>query len=557
MGPRALAGVAAWRAWLRDNAVGLGLAAVAMAWRAAVRSRSLVTFDAGLHANGLRSYDIPSGQPHPPGYPLGVAAGRIVDVVTQDPVMAMVWLSILWTGIAVLLLWRLGERLGGRGAGVAAALLFTASPLALYNGATGLTYAADAAMATAVALNAWRAGEAPTRRRLLVVGATFAVAVGVRPSAILFLAPLAAWPMLAAGPLRERAVRLGWTSAAAVPVAVAWLIPMLALGGGPRAILAADRAQSRTVVFKDTVFHDGWGVVPDNLRRLAGHADAELAAGAWLLLMLLVALACAGRPGLHLLRLHASKAAFLTLWAAPALLFYAFVYVGWPVYPSGYLMVLLPAAALAVAAPLVALVRAVPTPSLRRIAVTACLALLVVPATAAPAAWDAATTPIRDADAWERSWDGIEEAFPAGTSAIVMMESWQHVKLEHPEYLAWVRAHYDHAPDEPYTRGIVSQGGADSPRWFELIAMDPDDAPMHAIPSWVERIVLHEGHPYTGPETLVKESVVLNETVLPSGRVVRWFSPVPEWRAIESYFPDVDPEWAEAKLRAQEGQAQA
>jgi hypothetical protein len=552
VGRRALAVVAGWRAWLRTNAVGLALAGVAIAWRAAVRSRSLVTFDAGLHANGLRSYDIPSGQPHPPGYPLDVLAGRIVDVVVQDPIQSMVWLSVLWTGLTTFLVWRLGERMGGRGAGIAASLLFLASPLALLHGASGLTYASDAAMGAAVAAAAWSAGHDPSRRRLLALGAVLAIAVGVRPSALLFLAPLALWPALRAATWRQRRERIGWVAASAVPIAVAWIVPMLVFGGGLQAVLAANKAQSRTVVFTDTVFTEGLPGVRGNVAHLAEYAAAELRALPWMLAAVGVALASAGRRGWDLVRANASRAAFLALWALPALAFYAFIYVGWPVYPPGYLMVVLPPVVLGLAIPLVAGL-GLQQGRRRVLAAVACILVVAVPLAHAPAAWHDGTRPIRDADAWADSWRGLGKEFPADSSAIVMTESWQHVKLEHPEYLAWVRARYDHREGEVYTRGIVSQGGVDSPRWFELVAMDPEAAPMHAIPSWVERIVLHEGHPYTGPETLVKDSVVLNETTLPSGRVVRWFTPLPEWRAIESYFPDVDPDWAEAKLRAQEG----
>lgn len=553
MAGRAVACVAAWRPPTRDALLGLGLAAAAVASRAAVRARSLTTFDAGLHANAIVRYDVPSGQPHPPGYPLGVLAGRVVDAAVHDPVAAMVWLSILWTAGTVVLLWRFGERLGGRGAGLAAAGLFLLSPLALFNGSVGLTYAADAFTSTLVAWAAWRAGERPDRNRLLALGLALAFAVGVRPSALLFLAPLGLWPALRPGARKERAVRVGWVAAAAVPACLAWLLPMLAFGGGLAAIRSANAVQSRTVVFPDTVFTDGWGIVPGHLGHLAGFAHAELLALPWILGGIVVAAALAGRAGLDLLRRHRARAGFAALWTLPALLFYTFVYVGWPVFPPGYLMVVLPPLLLGLAAVAVRLAAAVPQPRRRAVAVAALLALLFVPLSFAPAAWREATRPTRDADAWAASWDGLEEAFPPGSTAIVMTESWQHVKLRDPEYVAFVRARYDHADDETYTRGIVSHGGVDSPRWFELLAMDPDDAPVHAIPAGVTRIVLHEGHPSTGPETLVKPEVTLHETVIASGRGVRWFEPDPAWRAIESYFPDVDPAWSEARLAAQEG----
>lgn len=563
MGAAAVAVVAAWRAWVGRNAIGLALAFATMASRAAVRSRSLVTFDAGLHANAILRYDIPSGHPHPPGYPLSVAAGRLIHVLAQDPVAAMTWLSILWTGLTVFLLWRLGDRLGGRGTGTVAAVLFAVSPLALLHGATGLTYSADAAMGLAVAAMAWYAAARPDRRRMVLLGATFAAAVGVRPSLLLFLGPVALWPAMAASAagregLRGRLRSAATIAAAALACALAWLLPMLAFGGGPKAILAADRVQSATVVLRDPVWRHGWPVVADNVGWLGDYARPELRALPWLLGAAAVACAAAGLPRLRAWSRDAqARVVFLALWSLPALLFYALVYVGWPVHPPGYLMVVLPPAVLGVALAIVPALRAArwQRGPRRWLAPAAVALLLAIPLAHAPGAWHDGIRPAREADAWAASWAGFDDAFPPATSAIVMMESWPHVKLHHPDHLAWVRAHYEHQVGEAWTRGIESRHGIDEPRWFELIAMDPDEAPVHAIPPWVERIVLHEGHPATGPETLVKGEVELHEARLPTGRAVRWFEPRPEWRAIESYFPDVDPAWAEARLAEQEGAA--
>ncbi|MEK6975991.1 MAG: glycosyltransferase family 39 protein [Candidatus Thermoplasmatota archaeon] len=542
--------MAHWRAWLRRDLVGWLLVAIAVVTRTASRAKSMTTFDAGLHAMGLVNYDIPSGQPHPPGYPLVMLAGRVVKVFVGDPLAAMVWLSILCTAVAVFLLWRLGERIGGRWAGVGAATLFILSPMALFNGSVGLTYAAEAATSTAAALAAWRAGEQPSRNRLLVLGVVLAVAVGVRPSSLLFLAPLGLWPALLRTTWRERGSRIAWVAAAAAPTVLVWLVPMLAFGGGVAAVLSANRVQTATVILRDTVFTEGWPIVLDNLRHLAHYARYELHALPWLLCALIVALAFGGPRVRARLAAHRIKVAFLALWMAPALLFYALIYVGWPVYPSGYLMVILPAVALAVAAPTVAALR-LSDHGRRRWAGLAVVALVAVPLAFAPSAWSHATEPIRAGDAWAASWDGFEDIFPANETALVAFESWQHIKLRNPEYLAWVRARYDHREDETYTRGIETQGGRDSPRWFDLLAMNPETAPMHEIPPWVKRIVVHEGHPGIGPETIVKDSVALNETTIATGRVVRWFVPNQEWRAIESYFDGVDPEFSESRLRAQ------
>ena len=94
-------------------------------------------------------------QPHPPGYILYVALGRLASVLLADPAAALGGLAIVASAVAVLLLYRLGWHLYGRGVATLAALGLVVSPLFWAYGVVGLAYTAEAALATGVAAGAW------------------------------------------------------------------------------------------------------------------------------------------------------------------------------------------------------------------------------------------------------------------------------------------------------------------------------------------------------------------------------------------------------------------
>jgi len=527
------------------------LAVAAWATRAAVRAHSPTTWDAGLFANGVRDYDVLAGQPHPPGYPLTIAAAKALLPFVGDPVAAMVWLNVLASGVAAALVGSLAWRLQGRAAAVVAGLAFVLSPVALYNGSVGLSYGVEAAASAGLALAVWHAAGTPSPRTWSLSGLAFAAAMGIRPSAVFFLAPLLLWP-LRAGPWRARVRGAVWLGASAGVGILAWLVPEAILGAGSLGrLLAANRVQSSTVVFRDTILQGGWRVPLDNVQVLLGYAHRELAVLPWVTAALLALGWAAWWNGTTAPKPLApgGTVAFTAWWILPALAFYVFVYAGWPVFPDGYLMVVLPGACIALGLLVGAsLARAVShaARAARALAAVGCV-LLLVAAGGLAVQWPSAIQPIRAADAWAESWDGLEQAFPVDSTLLVTFTSWSFVKLREPDYTMWAALPFESAQGTQ-VEVLVSQHGHDEPGYYAGILQG--GTPMHRIPSWVQRIVLHEGRPGDDQHTLVKASVALHSTTLPTGRQVRWFVPDGNWTAIESYFWWTDPVRTEAQLAA-------
>ena len=253
------------------------------------------------------------------------------------PVAALGGLAMLASAIAVLLVYQLGWHLYGRKAAVLAALGLAVSPLFWTYSVIGLSYAAEAALATGIALSAWAMGRG-SPRALVASAVLLGLAGGVRQSMLLILSPL--WLGMAWRGFRRPGPVLAGLGLGLLTTAM-WLVPMLWLTGLERYVAARPRA----------LRVDGAG--DDRARRwrtrnLIGLAEA-LVLGLGVLLPVLV-WGLRRAPG-RLLQ-DDDRAVFFALWVLPALAVYALVHLGQP----GYLLTFLPACYLLIGRTLIELV---------------------------------------------------------------------------------------------------------------------------------------------------------------------------------------------------------
>jgi hypothetical protein len=312
-----------------DWGLALVLAGSTLATRWPYRARLLPTWDAVQFALALERYDIVRHQPHPPGYILYVALGRLAGVVLGDPVAALGSLAILASAVAVLLVYQLGWHLYGRGAATLAALGLAMSPLFWSYGVVGLPYTAEAALATGIVIGAWgmRRGSV---RALVGSAVLLGLAGGVRQSMLLTMGPL--WIGMAWRGFRRAGPVLAGLGLVVLTTAT-WLGPMLWLTGVDRYLTAAVDLYESTVR-TTTLVGGGW---TRNVSRLA----EALLVGVGVFLPVLV-------WGLRRVPLRlpqsSDRAALLALWTLPALALFVLVHFG----QHGYLLTVLPACYLVV-----------------------------------------------------------------------------------------------------------------------------------------------------------------------------------------------------------------
>ena len=382
---------------LVDAAIAAAFALATLATRWPVRSRYAFNWDATNFALGVQGYDVRLHHPHPPGYPLFVAAGWLLHRVIPDVNTALVVVAMLLAAGAVAAIYRLGTALFDRATGVVAALFLLVSVTFWTNGAVALAYPSLALFGTLVALFAWRLrgggsppprppsprgrgencrdtavfprgsftsmpewfsplprgkggrGGGPPLRYSVLLSVAYALGGGFRPDLLLFLAPLWVWGHWRAG------WRVRLTGAAvATGIVLAWAVPMVALSGGVDEYLKVLRAYTADDVLRRySVAENGPRALIVNVRDLlayTGYALYALAlpvvgAAIWLLVAGTRRLlhGAAGNDGSRTATEPNTRPliALFVLWVAPVLLFYTWLHIGDPGYALSFVPALL------------------------------------------------------------------------------------------------------------------------------------------------------------------------------------------------------------------------
>ena len=496
--------------WSRADAIVAAiLGTIAWTVRASARGRDLFSWDSGLLATGIISFDFLSSQPHPPFYPLTIAAGKLL-APWLGPIAALSWLSVAASSVMVVMTFLTARAfLPVAWAGLAAVLVLS-SPVAHFNGIAPLSYALEGMMNVVVAWTAWRARRAPSTRRWVALAIAASVAVGVRPSSMFFLGPLLLWAIWG----RWRALRPALI--AGIAATLAWAIPMLVAGGGWRAFRAVSAHQSEVYILHDPIWRAGWGPVTERAALMAAHAPHEAAFLSAVAVVGLIVV-CTWRPG--------RGTWFWLAWTVPPLAFFLLVYFGWPVYPSGYLMAVAAPFAIGAAATLHHVHRVTwthPDAGPRSLGTLAVAALVAAPLIW-PVDWPEAERPMREAEAWSDSWRGLDDSFPPSETALLTFYGWNWVRLHHPDHLAWIVQPWEDRDGVLHIQVARSRHGHDDVGFYANL-LNGDDDPPHPIPDHIRKVVLFQGHPLVGAPPLLHDRIATNTTTLAGGAEARWFS---------------------------------
>src|SRR5688500_16079301 len=112
-----------------DLACAVVLAALTVVSRLPYRARMLYNWDAVQLALALNEYDVVKHQPHPPGYILYVALGRLVNHWLRDPAAAYVVLAVVFSGLTTFVVYYLARAVYDRATALASGTLLAVSPL--------------------------------------------------------------------------------------------------------------------------------------------------------------------------------------------------------------------------------------------------------------------------------------------------------------------------------------------------------------------------------------------------------------------------------------------
>ena len=229
---------------------------------------SLEDIDSVNFALGVRDFDVAKHRPHPPGYPVYIAFGKLATAITGFGVdsppsvieaKALAMLSLLAGLVAIVLLYRVFAALGASPAfdihAVAAAALTVTCPLFWYlavrpmSDLPGLAFALASAACLLLAWSRQRPGDDGDRRlsssatrasgRMIVAGAFLAgVAIGVRSQTLWLTLPLLIVVLFDRIGRGVAGALIGGVTMFAAG-GLLWGIPLLVASGGWNAYLAA------------------------------------------------------------------------------------------------------------------------------------------------------------------------------------------------------------------------------------------------------------------------------------------------------------------------------
>jgi 4-amino-4-deoxy-L-arabinose transferase-like glycosyltransferase len=348
-----------------DLACATLLALVTVVSRLPYRARMLYNWDAVQFALALREYDVVKHQPHPPGYVLYVALGRVANAWLGDEAAAYVLLAVAASGLTTFVVYYLARAIYDRATALAAAALLAVSPLFWFYGSVGLTYAGEALLASTVAYFSFRSLHGSRTDAWLAAG-YLGLAGGMRQSIVVLLLPLWAGSVLA-GTGRVRVLAIGF---AILVVAVGtWFLPMIWLTGGLDRYLAASRDLAETVVMPTSI--------------MSGAFEATLRMSRYVLESVVVGLGplvlAAFLVPWYVRRYGWSRReSFLIGWTVPPVLVYTLVHFG----QAGYVLTFLPALVILLSRVLLAAFSDAPVlarhPRARPALATAVVALIVL-----------------------------------------------------------------------------------------------------------------------------------------------------------------------------------
>ncbi len=178
---------AAWqsRLWIATLFVFVGILT-----RIPFRSQILNHWDSVNFALALDHYDLRLHQPHPPGpFVIYIMLGRLFNYFLHENNAALVWLSIVLSGLGIAALYLLAEEMFDRRVALTTGLLALTSPMVWFHGEVALSYILEFFWVPPILYACYRM-QKRSSGALLASALLLGLAGGVRPNTPVFLFPV-------------------------------------------------------------------------------------------------------------------------------------------------------------------------------------------------------------------------------------------------------------------------------------------------------------------------------------------------------------------------------
>ncbi|MCM2314111.1 MAG: hypothetical protein NDJ92_03030 [Thermoanaerobaculia bacterium] len=225
-------------------------------------------FDEYLFRMGVESFEPLRHHPHPPGYPLLIGLGQVIDFVVNEPfssLMALAWASSVIGFFAFAMALR--EITASEAVAVAGALLFNLSPAMLVHGPEPMS---DPPALMFLALAFWaatRLDHSSAGGAMVGFAASCAASIGCRPQYAVAIVPVFLAVVVIRGSARAKAAGL----LAFTAVCVLWLVPLIDAVGGLDRFVEWETGQASYVAAHDAHLSRGTRSWVEIALRFAAH----------------------------------------------------------------------------------------------------------------------------------------------------------------------------------------------------------------------------------------------------------------------------------------------
>jgi hypothetical protein len=296
-------------------------------------SKYLYEWDSVNFALALENYNIAIHQPQPPGYILFVALGRVVNTAFHDANLSLIFLSILFSILTVILLYFLAKQIFSRKVGIISSILLIFSPIFWFYGEITTIYPSEAFLAILIAFTSYQVLKG-NQKFFYVSALILGLAGGFRQDLILFMFPLWLFCLWYSDNNYKRILKAFTVLVASV---LLWLIPTIMLANGIGPYLSASQHFSGSFQTSSVLF----GAPLSNHLLLDGMLFSWLILGLGFLgaLFLIIFVFKKGNAIINRELLKNFNFIFLALWILPAFLFQVLI----PLSKPGYILVYLAA----------------------------------------------------------------------------------------------------------------------------------------------------------------------------------------------------------------------
>lgn len=298
-------------------------------------SKYLYEWDSVNYALGMENFNILNHQPHPPGYILYVELVKVFNSFLNDPNNTMIFISILFSVLTVILVYYLAREMFSRHVAIIASLLLVFNPLFWYYGEIATIYPSEAFFASLIAYLSYKVFKGEEKYfypSVLALG----LAGGFRQDLIVFMFPL--WVFCIFYNKRE-SLRILKALVVLIPAVLVWFIPTIIFSGGYEQYSHASAILYKMCFPRSSLL---FGSTLTNQLSAIGAYFAWSGIGLTFIGIIAITLfnKYLGIGPIHLFRLNIKnpKVIFATLWILPASLVYMFVHLAKP----GYMLVYIP-----------------------------------------------------------------------------------------------------------------------------------------------------------------------------------------------------------------------